>query len=512
MIYHFSNCVLDTRQHKFYRAGELIEIEPKVFEVLSYLIKHRGTLISRDELLDSCWPGVYISEGTLTRCITRVRSAIAQNNQRKLIETVHRRGYRFVAEVSEHKEDEEDSSDQPPTAPKNSVSPIPGPLTEPVVIEPEVILAEPVPAHQAAKKADDFLFDVSTLEKFTPFVGRDPELALLNERWIKTQEGNGQAALISGDAGIGKSRLLEHLRHHIISHDFLRLQCSCSPHHQNTAFFPLLELLQRQFPQSAPDPPQQHQQMLQLLLTLLLNEAQQKPLLLIIEDLHWADPATLEFTELLIEQVVVTPILLILTARPEFEPAWERRLMLTPIKLDRLNRSQIVQMLWRITDGKTFPKPALDYILTQTDGVPLFIEELTHALLQSGLLQSSEDDFELSGSLDQLTIPSALQDYLMARLNGLPGGKPIAQYGAVLGREFSHELLAAIVELDTTALQQGLNELLAAELIHQKGLTANTRYIFKHNLMHHIACQSLPGKQRQQLQQRIMDMRKQDSC
>jgi predicted ATPase len=196
----------------------------------------------------------------------------------------------------------------------------------------------------------------------------------------------------------------------------------------------------------------------------------------------------------------------VLTCRPDFVPPWNRQIPLTPLRLDRLNRSQIEQMLWRLTGGKALPALVIEQIAGKTDGVPLFVEELTRMLLESGQLQQTGQGFELTASFDQLAIPLTLQDSLMARLDRLGPGKEIAQWAAVLGREFSHELLAAAVPFAEAALQQGLEALLEAGLLHQRGLAPQARYIFKHALIRDIAYQSLLKRQRQQLHQRTAEV------
>jgi predicted ATPase len=351
---------------------------------------------------------------------------------------------------------------------------------------------------------------------WTPLVGREQEIGLLVERWAQVKEGVGQVVLLSGEAGIGKSRLVQVLKEHVSTEPQAWLTpCQCSPYHQNTALYPLIDLLERMmlrfdweespqqklrkleghlvqygFPLAeavplhaallsipltadyAPLPlsPEQHkQQTLQALLTTLLRIAARQPLLFVMEDLHWVDPSTLEFLSLLVDQGPTARILTLCTFRPDFTPPWTGRSHLTQVTLPRLPRRQAAEMAGRVAHSKTLPPEVMEQVVVRTDGVPLFVEELTKMVLESGLLQEREDRYELTGPLPPLAIPTTLHDSLMARLDRLATVKALAQLGATLGREFSYALLQAVSPWDQETLGRGLHQLVEAEFLYQQG-------------------------------------------
>jgi class 3 adenylate cyclase len=364
----------------------------------------------------------------------------------------------------------------------------------------------------------------------TPLVGREQELALLRERWAQVKEGLGQVVLLSGEAGIGKSRLVQALKEYIAMEPQAWLTpCQCSPYHQNTALYPMIDLLERvalrfereESPQQklskleghlvqygfplaeavplhasllsipltadyAPltmSPEQQKQKTLQALLTTLLRIAAQQPVLFVMEDLHWVDPSTLEFLSLLVDQGPTARILALLTFRPDFSPSWTGRSHLTPVTLPHLPRRQAAEMAGRVAHSKTLPAEVMEQVVARTDGVPLFVEELTKMVLESGLLQEREERYELTGPLPPLAIPTTLHDSLMARLDRLATVKGLAQLGATLGREFSYALLQAVSPWDEGTLRRGLQQLVEAEFLYQQGLPPEATYLFKHALL-----------------------------
>jgi len=384
----------------------------------------------------------------------------------------------------------------------------------------------------------------------TPLVGREQEIGLLRERWAQVKEGVGQVVLLSGEAGIGKSRLVQVLTEHVAAEPQAWLTpCQCSPYHQHTALYPMIELLERvalrfEREESPPQklsklegflvqyglplaegvplfaallslplpadyapltmsPEQQKQQTLHALLTILLRIAAQQPVLFVMEDLHWVDPSTLELLSLLVDQGPTARILALWTFRPDFSPAWTGRAHLTQITLPRLTRRQAVEMTDRVVHGKALPTEVVEQVVAKTDGVPLFVEELTKMVLESGLLQEREARYELTGPLPPLAIPTTLHDSLMARLDRLAAVKAMAQLGATLGREFSYELLQAVAPWDEVTLRRGLQQLVAAELLYQQGMPPRATYLFKHALIQDAAYQSLLKSTRQQYHQHI---------
>ncbi|MBI3303769.1 MAG: AAA family ATPase [Deltaproteobacteria bacterium] len=392
-------------------------------------------------------------------------------------------------------------------------------------------------------------FEVAVSAGLTPLVGRKAEVGLLLERWERAKEGDAWVVLLSGEAGIGKSRLVQVLKEHVAAEADTQLEFRCVPYYQNSPLYPVIDLLQRvlrftrddsppeklrkledvlaQYGRSLPEvvplfaallslplpdryppltltPQRQRQKVLEALLAGLLAMAEQQPLLLVGEDLQWVDPTTLELLSLFIDQGPTARLLTVLTFRPEFRPPWIMRSHLTQFTLSRLSRKQAEEMVGKITRGKTLPAQVVRQLVAKADGVPLFIEELTKTVLESGHLIDREDHYELTGSQTGLEdIPVALQDSLTARLDRLGTVKETAQLGATLGREFPYELLRAVSPLDEMTLQRDLARLTEAELLYQKGVPPQVRYLFKHALIQDAAYQSLLKSKRQQVHQQI---------
>jgi len=378
-------------------------------------------------------------------------------------------------------------------------------------------------------------------------VGREEESGLLRRRWEQSKAGLGQVVFISGEAGIGKSALVAGLRVQVRSEGLPRIAFRCSPYHTTSALYPMIthiENLLRFAPDDLPvtklakleaglrpyglplaevvpllagllsvplpteryapltvTPQQQKQQTLDTLLAWMMAEAERQPVLVAWEDLHWADPTTLAVLGLVIEQAPTVSMLHVLTYRPEFSPPWPQRSHITPLVLNRLERPQVEALISQRAGGKTLPSEVVQYIVAKTDGVPLYVEELTKMLLASALLREETDQYVLAGPLRTVAIPDTLQDALMARLDQLNRAKEVAQLGAVLGREFAYELLQAIATQDDNALQEGLAQLVEAELLYQRGRPPRARYVFKHALIQDAAYASLLKSIRQQVHQ-----------
>ena len=383
----------------------------------------------------------------------------------------------------------------------------------------------------------------------TPLVGREQEMGLLVDRWEQAQSGQGQVVLLTGDAGIGKSRLVHMLKEHVTHEPHVRWECRSVSYYQNTALYPLTELFQRllqwqpdatldakcgkleqalrQFrlpleetvPLFAPllalpvpehryrpltlSPQRQRQKTLETLAAILLELAERQPVLLIIEDLHWADPTTLELLNLLLDQTPTAAMLVLLTCRPQFQPAWHHRSYITEMTLNHLTRTQVEQIVSCMIDGKSLPQEVLQQILAKTDGVPLFVEEMIKAILESGHLTAVDDHYELTGAFSPLAIPATLQDALMARLDRLVTAKGIAQLAAIIGRQFSYALLQAVSPVEEAMLQQELGRLVEAEIVYHRGVPPHATYVFRHALIQDAAYQSLLKSTRQHYHQRI---------
>jgi class 3 adenylate cyclase len=385
---------------------------------------------------------------------------------------------------------------------------------------------------------------------WTPLVGRAQEIGVLRERWAQVTDGLGQVVLLSGEAGIGKSRLVQVLTERVAAEPRAWLTpCQCSPYHQHTALYPLIDLLERvvlrfdreESPQQkvgklegflvqyglplaeavplfaallslplpadyAPvtvSPEQQKQQTLQALVTILLRIAAQQAVLFVMEDLHWVDPSTLELLSLLVDQGPTARILTLFTCRPDFSPPWTGRAHLTQLTVNRLPRRQAEEVIRQVAHGKVLPPEVVEQIVAKTDGVPLFVEELTKMVLESGLLQERDERYVLTGPLHPLAIPATLHDSLMARLDRLAAVKALAQLGATLGREFSYALLRTVAPWEEEIVQQGLHQLVEAEFLYQRGVPPQATYTFKHALIQNVAYQSLLRSTRQQYHQRI---------
>jgi predicted ATPase len=260
------------------------------------------------------------------------------------------------------------------------------------------------------------------------------------------------------------------------------------------------------YPARNVSPQQQRQQTQDALVAWLLEEATRQPVLAVWEDLHWADPTTLELLGLLVDQIPTAAMLHVLTFRPEFSPPWPMRSHITPITLQRLERPQVEALIAHLAGGKTLPAEVVAHIVAKTDGVPLYVEELTKMLLASDLLRAEAEHYVLTGPLSAMAIPETLQDSLMARLDQLTTAKEVAQLGAVLGREFAYDMLRAVSSQDEATVQDGLARLVAAELLYQRGRPPRARYMFKHALIQDAAYASLLRSTRQQVHQQVAQL------
>ncbi len=386
--------------------------------------------------------------------------------------------------------------------------------------------------------------------RLTPLVGREHELAILMERWAWAKDGDGQVVLLAGEAGIGKSRVVRALRERLGDEPYTPLSCFCSPYHTNSALHPVIGLLERaaqldrgdrpeeqlarlegllarsserldeampllaallglptgeRFPELRLTPEVQKQRTLQVLVDQLVGLAAEKSVLALYEDAHWIDPSTLELLSLVVERIRGLRVLLLITFRPEFQPPWTGHAHVTTLSMSRLGRRQGADLVARVINGKLLPAVVVEQIVARTDGVPLFVEELTKTVLESGLLADKGDHYELVGLLPSLAIPATLHDSLMARLDRLARVKEVAQIGAVIGREFSHELLVAVAERPQGQLQGALERLVASELVFRRGVPPEAIYSFKHALVQEAAYQSLLKSKRQQLHARIAE-------
>ncbi len=384
--------------------------------------------------------------------------------------------------------------------------------------------------------------DVVPPRGLTPLVNREQEIRLLLERWTQVQHSAGQVVLINGEAGIGKSRLVQRLKELVADAPHLWLECYASSYPQHTTLDPIITLFRQTLhwqPSDKPEeklqkletalshyhlpreelvplfasvlslplahdrytvmtpPPLQRQQILETILTILLAQAVQQPLILVVEDLHWADATTLDFLTLLMDQVPTTSIYTLITCRPSFHPPWGHRSYVTHLTLNQLSSAEVDQILTWITSGKKLPAEVIEQLRCRADGVPLFVEEMTKTIIESGLLQEYHTHYELENPLSDLAIPPTLHDSLMARLDHLGHARYVAQLGATIGRQFAYDVLCAVSPWDEEELQSGLKSLVEAELLYQRGIVPQATFVFKHALIHDVAYQSLLKSTRQ---------------
>lgn len=382
-----------------------------------------------------------------------------------------------------------------------------------------------------------------------PMIGRDRERDLLEDLWTKTTSGSGHVVLLSGEAGIGKSRLTAELDAIASSTPHTKLRYQCSPFHEDSPLYPITQQLERagqlqaadsdvvkldkleqlltlsasdpadavplfasllsistgdRYPQKDVSPQKRKDLIQEAIIEQLKGLSIRQPVLLLFEDLHWIDPTSLELLDRLVEIVPTIPVLAVLTFRPEFRAPWVGQAHVASIILNRLNARAGADLIRRMTGNHPLPQDVEDQIIAKTDGVPLFVEELTKTVLESGMVETGNGGYRLVHDLPALAIPETLQDSLMARLDRLAPVKEVAQIGAVLGREFSYALIAATADLDDQALGSALDQLADAELIYARGRPPNATYLFKHALVQDTAYSSLLRSRRQQLHARVV--------
>jgi class 3 adenylate cyclase/tetratricopeptide (TPR) repeat protein len=373
----------------------------------------------------------------------------------------------------------------------------------------------------------------------TPFVGRQAELGVLRAAWERVVEGMGHTVLVQGEAGLGKSRLCATLREQLSAEPHTWLECRCSPYTSGTAFRPVIELVEQALtfqPTDSPaeklvklslglerggfaaqeavpllaewlelpersgyvplsiSPDAKRRRVLEILAAWNLKLGQLRPMVLLVEDLHWCDPSSLELLGRLVAQSATARMLLVGTARPEFASPWPARSNLQTLTLGRLTKRQTREMIAAVSAARSLPEAVFEQLVARTDGIPLFAEELTQAVVEAGPDAAMAE------------IPVTLQQSLLARLDRLSSAKEVAQRAAVLGREFSYQVLSAMAGLDEGSLQQGLTQLVEAELVFVRGVSPDATYTFKHALVQEAAYLSLLKRRRQQLHSRVVDV------
>ncbi|WP_282170280.1 ATP-binding protein [Ruegeria atlantica] len=388
-------------------------------------------------------------------------------------------------------------------------------------------------------------FETEDLNPVLPMIGRNHELGLIMDRWQRATSGEGQVAVLIGEAGIGKSRLTRAVIDAVSTQDHFRMNYHCSPYHTDSSFFPVIqqlthamshqktdsasvkieklrqqlrvadpkiiaELLQIEAGLSAEKPILPPQQLRVRIMEETSAEVQalsrEKPVLLVVEDAHWCDASTLAMLEACLDRIAAERVMILITARPTFQHAFGGHPIVSKLTLNRLASEQIEGVLAKISGGKTLPDELIREIIHRTDGVPLFIEELTKTILESGDLIETEDSFQLTGPIDRVTIPATLHDSLMARIDRLQPVKEIAQIAACIGRSFDRASLAKIARVDDLTLDDALGQLERSELVFRRGIPPDATYVFKHALVRDVAYESLLKRRRLEIHHRLTDL------
>ena len=711
-VFLFQGYTLDLRRGCLRRADLEVELRPKSFSVLRYLVENAGRLVSKDELIGTVWTNVSVADVSLARCVSDVRIALQDRDQR-IIRTVPRRGYLFALPVShsvnasvtadpvpgeaqpgeaqfghrpgERRQltvmscelaglaalasrlDPEDLREATtachrrgaeiierhhgyvaryaddsllawfgyPTADEhdaeNSVRAAltlqgsaaqfgtgvdtgldvqlrpcigiatgivvvgddltAGPVKRPTAVGETVTLAgrlrefaqpgqiviaqgtrrhvggvfeyhdlghvalkglaAPVEISQVLGESDtESRFDAHHPAELTPLVGREEEIELLLRRWRQAKGGEGSAALVSGEPGIGKSRIVQSLQERLDDETLTRVRLFCSPHHQDSALHPFIRQLERAagFRRSDTDaqrltkletalglatsdlghvvplladllsipiddryerltltPQQRKEKTFQALVAQVEGLAALRPVLLVVEDMHWADPTTLELIDLIIEQAPQLRLLVVVTFRPEFGLPWAGRANTSLISVGRLPPRQCAEIIAGVSRGMRLPRAITDEILERTDGVPLFAEELTKAVIESGALVTTGDGCTVAEPRAAPAIPMTLQASLLARLDRLAPAREVAQIGAALGRRFSHHLISAVAAMPQQRLDDALARLVGAGLIWRRSTAPDAEYTFKHALIQDAAYGTLMRESRRALHARIAE-------
>ena len=387
--------------------------------------------------------------------------------------------------------------------------------------------------------------DGANAPQLTSYVGREGVMTPLRTAWREASAGSGRVVVLTGEPGVGKSRLLHVFREELAAERHHQLVCFCSPYHGSSALYPMTEMLRARLRLSedtdprlqlervrasllehhcdadgalplmaqllglAPDagyspvalhPLTQKQRTLEILLTLILDPTERRPTLLVIEDAHWIDPTTLELIGALMERLTERRLLVLITARPAFRPPWQPRPSLVPLTVSDLSAADTEAMIRGLTGGKRLPAPVLTMLVHKSEGNPLFVEEMTRMLLDSGWLVERGEAYELTGPMPEAAVPIRLQDLLRERLDRMePEARLVMQLASVVGRDFIYELLADVLPAEDHTIRRGLQQLLDAGLVFATG----SGFMIKHELIKDVAYESLLKRSRQQYHERI---------
>ena len=709
MLYLFEDFVLDPDRRELRRRNVVIAVQPRVFDLLEYLIANRDRVVSKDDILEAVWGGRIVSESALTTRINAARTAVSDNgDQQRLIRTLPRKGIRFVGVVQErawpaaaaapavvgtetpeliaahcdeaapaerrqltiascellleavaatmdpedlsettegyhrcvaetvrrhnglvahlygntavvyfgypqaHEDDPEravraalelvaavaslrgrtplrarvgvatgvvivgDKADAGGTTQRGIIGETPSLAARlQAIAEPDTVvvaestrkllgnlfeleglgtkglngIAAPVRAWAALRPSSvESRFEALHGTDLTTLVGREEELELLLRRWSRAKTSEGQVVLLSGEAGIGKSRLTAALLEAITSEQHARLRNFCSPQHTDSALYPTIGQIERaagfarddtlqakldkldallaqsstsaqdaalfaellslpndgRYPTLELSPQQRRQKTLEALMAQVETLSRPNPVLMILEDAQWIDPTSLELFDRIVDRVPALRVLLIVTFRPEFEPPWIGRPYVTALTINRLTERQVSAMIDRVVGNKLLPATLRQEIIERTDGIPLFVEEMTKAVLEA---ESEGDARQTAAAVPSsaLAVPASLHASLMARLDRLGPAKEVAQIGAAIGRKFSHTLLAAVVRKQEAELRSALERLITAGLLFRQGVPPQATYLFKHALVQDAAYGTLLREPRRALHARIAE-------
>jgi len=408
-------------------------------------------------------------------------------------------------------------------------------------------LSTPIRAWQVLReRTPELRFEMRHVPKGTPLVGRGEEMALILRRWQQVKDGEGQVLLLSGEPGIGKSRLVQALCEKVSADPYNLIRYQCSPYHVNSALYPIIEQMRRAAGFDESDTGTTQLEKLETLLNSEGNEkhdlaplfaallsiniversplqsearkdatlkaliarfvamSETKPLILVVEDAQWIDPTTKDLLDLLLPIIVRKTFLVVITYRPEYRQQWSGLPNALTLPVTRLSRTDVISMIDKILAGKPMAQDILEQIIKKTDGVPLFVEELTKTIIESGQLIETEHSYIRDGSDSELVIPATIRDSLMARLDSAASMREVAQAGACIGRSFTRDVLAAVLGLDERTLSMTLKQLEAAELVFRTSVD-NRGYAFKHALVRDAAYDSLLKSKRKRFHARIAE-------
>ena len=407
-------------------------------------------------------------------------------------------------------------------------------------------IGKALPAWQVdAERSPENRFEQHAQDPVLPMIGRNHELALIMERWQRARDGEGQVTVVTGEAGIGKSRLTRAVIDEIQLSDHYRISYYCSPYHTDSSFYPIIQQFTDAFALSETDDtgekltrleagllaadPRIIAELLQIdvsgrypplnltpqqIRNGILDEtskeiralAREKPVLFVVEDAHWIDASTLAMLEACLDSISGERVLVLITARPTFSHGFGGHPIVSNLALNRLGSDQTINVLAEITNGKNLPKTLVAEIIARTDGVPLFIEELTKTIIELGELRETETAYELTGPISRMTIPATLHDFLMARIDRLQPIKEVAQMAACIGRSFERAVLMNVCRLDDRTMDDALIQLERSELVFRRSSSSNPSYVFKHALVRDVAYESLLKRRRQEIHSRLVDI------